>query len=224
MGDSRAARGARVQRRSNSGSLVRRVPRRILCSDRRRAACGVRRRSPSGSRARCSLQRDGGRHRSCSRCSPCSPPSAGTRSRRYEMSRRGRRACCSTSCRRRSRTSSRRDAADRGPVRLGVDPVRRRRGLHPTCGAPTTDRGGRRPRPSVQPLRCARRAPWAREDQDHRRSLHGRGGRSLALIGTTRHALAQMALDMQGSDALGRRDRASGSSCVSEQLDQSWQA
>jgi hypothetical protein len=59
-----------------------------------------------------------------------------------------------------------RGADDRGPVQLGVDPVRRRRGLHPARGPPSAGRGRRRARPPVQPLRRARRAPWAREDQD----------------------------------------------------------
>ena len=70
-----------------------------------------------------------------------------------------------------------RDADDRRPVQLGVDPVRRRRGLHPARGAPAAGRGRRRARPPVQPLRCARRALRAREDQDDRRLLHGRRGR-----------------------------------------------
>ena len=46
-----------------------------------------------------------------------------------------------------------RDTDDRGSVQLGIDPVRRRRGLHPARGAPPADRGRRRARPPVQPLR-----------------------------------------------------------------------
>ena len=117
------------------------------------------------------------------------------------------------------------DAADRGPVRLGVDPVRRRRGLHPTRGAPPAGRGRRRPRPPVQPLRCARRAPWAREDQDDRRLLHGRGGRPLAPTPTTPTRSRRWRSTCRQRCARSTRSGISGSSCVSGSTqDRSWQA
>ena len=47
----------------------------------------------------------------------------------------------------------------------------------PLVRAPPAGRGRRRARRPVQPLRRARRALWAREDQDDRRLLHGRRGR-----------------------------------------------
>ena len=71
-----------------------------------------------------------------------------------------------------------RDAADRGPVRVGLDPVRRRGGLHALVGAALARRGGGLPRSPVQSLRRARGEVRAREDQDDRRLLHGRRGRS----------------------------------------------
>ena len=187
VGDSLAAPGARVQRRSNSGSLVRRVPRRIpLLWDRRRAAGGVRRFGPrvvhehvlalivmvggtivftllavfaAQRRNALAALRDE-QARAESLLLNILPASIADKLK----ARRSR-----------SRTSSAR--------RRSCSPTS---WTSPPLGAPTTDRGGRRPRPSVQPLRCARRAPWAREDQDHRRRLHGRGGRSLAPIGTMR--------------------------------------
>ena len=72
---------------------------------------------------------------------------------------------------------------DRGPVRRGVDPVRRRRRLHAAVGPPAAGRGGRHPRPPVHALRPPRRALRGREDQDDRRLLHGRGGRADASRG-----------------------------------------
>ncbi len=66
------------------------------------------------------------------------------------------------------------DPADRRPLRVGLDPLRRRGRLHALVGAARARRGGRPPRPPLQPLRRARRPVRAREDQDHRRLLHGR--------------------------------------------------
>ena len=66
---------------------------------------------------------------------------------------------------------------------LGVDPLRRRGRLHPALRAAVPRRGRRHPRPSVQPFRHAGRAVRGREDQDHRRLLHGRRGRPLAAAG-----------------------------------------
>ena len=57
---------------------------------------------------------------------------------------------------------------DRGPVRRGLDPVRRRRRLHAAVGPPAAGRGGRDPRPPVHPLRPAGRSLRGREDQDDR--------------------------------------------------------
>ena len=101
-----------------------------------------------------------------------------------------------------------RDADDRRPVQLGVDPVRRRRRLHPARGPPPAGRGRRPARPPVQPLRCACRALWAREDQDDRRLLHGRRGRPLTAARPCPGARADGARHAVG-DALARRDRAS---------------
>ena len=99
-----------------------------------------------------------------------------------------------------------RDADDRRSVQLGLDPVRRRRGLHAAVGAPAAGRGGRRARPAVQPLRRARRAPRAREDQDDRRLLHGRRGRSVAAARPCPRARPDGARHA-GGNALGRRGR-----------------
>ena len=85
---------------------------------------------------------------------------------------------------------------DRGPLRVGLHPLRRRRGLHAARAAPRAGRGRGRPRSAVLPLRHARRAARAREDQDDRRLLHGRIGRARSEPGSraqgrtpgTRHA------------------------------------
>ena len=61
-----------------------------------------------------------------------------------------------------------------------ADQFSRHRSCSPTSsmvhrhGAPAAGRGRQHARPPVQPLRCARRAPRGREDQDDRRLLHGR--------------------------------------------------
>ena len=68
------------------------------------------------------------------------------------------------------------DRLDRRPRRVRHDPVRRPRELHAARAAHVGGRGGRHPRPAVLPLRHARRAARAREDQDDRGRLHGRGG------------------------------------------------
>ena len=73
--------------------------------------------------------------------------------------------------------------ADRRSVRRGIDPVRRRGRLHALVGAARRRRGRRTPRSPVQPLRQAGGAVRAREDQDDRRRLHGRGGRADAASG-----------------------------------------
>ena len=99
-----------------------------------------------------------------------------------------------------------RDPDDRGPVQLGVDPVRRRRRLHAALGAPAAGRGRRPARPPVQPLRRARRALRAREDQDDRRLLHGRRGRPVAAPRPRPRPRADGARHA-GGDALGRRGR-----------------
>ena len=67
---------------------------------------------------------------------------------------------------------------DRRPLRLGLDPLRRHRRLHAARTAALAGRGRLDPRSAVLALRHARRAAWAREDQDDRRLLHGRGGRA----------------------------------------------
>ena len=66
----------------------------------------------------------------------------------------------------------------------GIDPVRRRRRLHATVGAPLAGRGRRSARSPVQPLRHPGGAIPAGEDQDDRRRLHGGCGRADASAGS----------------------------------------
>ena len=97
---------------------------------------------------------------------------------------------------------------DRRPVQLGVDPLRGRRRLHAEVGAPRAGRGRRSARPSLQPLRRARRAVRAREDQDDRRLLHGRRRRSHAAARSCAGPGPDGARHARG-DALERRGRPS---------------
>ena len=78
---------------------------------------------------------------------------------------------------------------DRGPLRRRQHPLRGRRRLHSACERARRARGRRDARPSVHGLRRARRPLRGREDQDDRRLLHGRGGRSRGLGPTTRTRL-----------------------------------
>ena len=76
------------------------------------------------------------------------------------------------------RAAEGRRRADRRPLRRGLDPFRRRRGLHPARRAALAGGDGRGPRPPLLPVRRAGRAARAREDQDDRGRLHGRRGRA----------------------------------------------
>ena len=114
------------------------------------------------------------------------------------------------------------NAADRGSVRVGLDPVRRRRRLHALVGAAPARRGGRLPRSPLQPLRRARGALRGREDQDHRGLLHGRRGRSDTTRRPCSRARAHGARHGRG-DALQRRTSgASASSSGSASTPARW--
>ena len=106
---------------------------------------------PGGSRARCSRSTSTvGGTIVFTLLAVFAAPAPRRASRRCEWSRRRPRACCSTSCRGRSPTAQGRDADDRGPVQLGVDPVRRRRRLHPARRS-----ASRRPRSSPCWITCS---------------------------------------------------------------------
>ena len=77
----------------------------------------------------------------------------------------------------------------------------------PLARTPSAGRGRRCPRPPVQPLRRSRRALRGREDQDDRRLLHGRRGRPLAPA-RPRPCARTPGARHADSDALGRRGRA----------------
>ena len=92
----------------------------------------------------------------------------------------------------------------------------------PPCSSPTWWASRRAPsacrrrrssaaRSAVQPFRHARGAVRAREDQDHRRLLHGRVGRADATSRPCDARWPMLALDMVDVDAAGRGGRRSGS-------------
>ena len=211
VGNPRPARGARVQRRASRGSLVRRVRRRVPRLGARGRAAGRR----VAGRPRvvhehdARPQRGGGRHDRVHAAGRVRRPAPERARGAARGAGEGGEPAAQHPAAVDRRQAQGRDADDRGPVHLGVDPVRRRRGLHPALGAPPADRGRRRAQPAVQPLRHARRAPWAREDQDDRRLLHGRGRRPLTPARPCARARPDGA-GHAGGHALGRR--VSGSS------------
>ncbi len=75
--------------------------------------------------------------------------------------------------------------------------VRRHRGLHQAVlGASPASRW--RSSTTSSPSSTPRRSAWAREDQDHRGRLHGRG-RARPRRGALRRAMAEMALEMRSA-------------------------
>ncbi len=178
VGRPRSARRARVQRRSIGDPLVCRVSRRLprrrdrRRADRQRPAAASDRVHEHDARAQHRRRRDDRVH----------PPGAlreAARRRPRVTPRRageGRDPAPEHPAALDRRPAEGGHPPDRRPVQLGHDPLRRRRRLHADVRAPGAGRGRRAPRPPVQPLRHAGGALRAREDQDHRRLLHGRRG------------------------------------------------
>ena len=177
LGHPRAARRARVQRRPRRRPLV--SPRSSSSSSARAspASCSARcrRRSPRGSRPRCSPSTSPSGARSSSCCWPCSPGSGAMRSP-PSASEQAKAENLLLNILPRSIADRLKD--DNQPIAdqfgsasiLFADVV----DFTPWSERRSASRGGRLPRPSVQPLRRAGRAVRAREDQDDRRCLHGR--------------------------------------------------
>ena len=105
--------------------------------------------------------------------------------------------------------------ADRRQHRRRVRDVRRHLRLRRPDAAPRRQRHGRHAQPHRVRVRCAGRAAWRREDQDHRRRLHGR--RRLARAGARSHGAAgphgARHARFRGADARG--ERAQSSTCAS---------
>ncbi len=188
LGDPRAARGARLHERPVGGPLVRRLGRRLpRIGDRGRAH-----RPGLAAAARLVHEHDAGpehRRRRHHRVHPAGACSRSSGAMRWRRSARSRQKAENLLLNILPRSIADRLKAETQPIAdqfgsasiLFADVV----DFTPWSERLDARRGGRLPRSPLQPLRRARGAVRAREDQDHRRLLHGRRGRSRRRAPTT---------------------------------------